>query len=377
MFVNRRSFLSLQIEDMREEQAANVASSIRAHLYSLLESLVAESPSSSSAPPAPPEMREFGRAGSKIQQVVVPVTRPPMTLLEWLDRSVEERRRFLATTVLGIEASTFLELIPSGASQSDYFSLFHLSILFTFSDPRCRLSRLDLASLVVTHAYCVLTLCRSYEGYRKLLLDNSNGVNDVSEAAPIGSGCSSSTVDLAHSIRLASASQLTSIKERFSQYIADKFRNKLRLDYVHGTAQWQAVFQTLSWLNRLLRSPYANPDPALLYNGTLAATLHGDLRSRSDWRKFVAEELFQGTEVGRTVLTLFDRLADRCGRTEAKDMEECRHEKKKKKKSNKKMKKDSEESKEESERDDEEVEDEDDVWIDENNKFSQLCLIQS
>ena len=99
--------------------------------------------------------------------------------------------------------------------------------------------------------------------------------------------------DIVGSLRSASPAELTSMKDRFSRYVAEKFRNKLRLSFVHGTAQWQAVFQTLCWLNRVLLSPFVNPDPALLYDGTLASTLNADLKRRTDWRKFVEEELFR------------------------------------------------------------------------------------
>lgn len=360
MFVNRRGFLSFQIEDMEEEEAATVAQPIRNQLYSLILSLTPESSANQ-------EIEEYGRLNSRLFHHPVTVVPSSTSLLDWISgRTVEERRHFLVTEVCNITSPDANDFLLNPKTRS-YFSLFYLSIIFTFADSRCGLTRLDLAALIVTHAHSVLTLFRSFGGYRDVLNRRRDIIESEGEE-------STTSCELVSSLQSASPVELTSIKERLTRYVADKFRNKLRLGFVHGTAQWQAVFQTLCWLNRILLNPFVNPDPALLYDGTLAATLNADLKQRSDWRKFVEEELFRGTEIGRMTLALFDLVAPFCGRIKEEGEVLSEGKKKKKRRKEKTPIIEMEESEGTHSAEELEAAEAENCWFDENNKFSRLCL---
>jgi len=231
----------------------------------------------------------------------------------------------------------------------------------------------------------VLSLFRSYDGYRNALLASlEEGQKDDDDGHPrddeIDHSTSSISLDLIAAVDRALPAELTEIKDRFSRYVKEKFRNKLRLDFVHGTAQWQSCFQTLTWLNRLLLSPWNDPDPALLYNGTLASTLAADLRARSDWRKFVVEELFRGSKrIGLVVLELVDGIVGISGRLdeEVEAVTDGESEKRREKMAKKKKRevRTTEAVEEDLGSAAEVEEEEEELWIDRNNKFSRLSSL--
>jgi hypothetical protein len=294
-----------QVENMESENAYQCGYDIRRVIYGILLehekqafSLEASGGTDNNGAKAarPSHVEEYTRVGRKLTKhciepsYILPNGKPVPVLQNMPDLSKEERASVLFDA-LGLSACDF-EALPSE------LHLVMTSTVYWLRHARPKVTKEHLWSLLVSvlKLYCIDPIYDKLNGN-----GNSGSESELNDMSYMNDLCSK-IIDNCTYEDIKAAKQRIDKTSRLPQHA------NVCADFVHGFAQWHACLLCAIHLNQLLLRPVPEPDPARIYNGTVAYAFGKELALRKDPGLYVSEVLGRRTVISE----VYDNLMQFC-----------------------------------------------------------------